>query len=73
MSTAPVPRLCHVIKWNEGDSFGFHLMANKNKLGQYIGKVDPASAAEAAGLKQGDRIVEVNGLSVTNLLHKEVS
>ena len=28
--------------------------------GQYIGKIDGGSPAEAAGLREGDRIVEVN-------------
>ena len=28
--------------------------------GQYIGKIDGGSPAEAAGLCEGDRIVEVN-------------
>jgi membrane-associated protease RseP (regulator of RpoE activity) len=34
--------------------------------------VDPGSAAEAAGLRLGDRIVEVNGHSVVDESHKEV-
>ena len=29
-------------------------------VGQYIGKIDGGSPAEAAGLREGDRIVEVN-------------
>ena len=61
-----------MVKWNPSDGFGFHLLADKKRKGQFIGKVDPGSAAEAAGLKQGDRIVEVNGHNVTNESHKEV-
>lgn len=72
LSNAPAPRLCHVVKWNSSDGFGFHLLADKKRKGQFIGKVDAGSAAEAAGLKQGDRIVEVNGHDVTNESHKEV-
>jgi Na(+)/H(+) exchange regulatory cofactor NHE-RF2 len=72
LSTAPAPRLCHVVKWNENDGFGFHLLADKSRQGQYIGKVDVGSAAEAAGLKLGDRIIEINGVNVTNQTHKEV-
>jgi hypothetical protein len=30
-SNAPAPRLCHVIKWNENDGFGFHLLADKKR------------------------------------------
>jgi hypothetical protein len=48
------------------------LHAEKGKPGQYIGKVDEGSPAEAAGLKQGDRIVEVNGVNIANENHKQV-
>ena len=34
--------------------------------------MDVGSAAESAGLKLGDRIVEVNGHNVVNETHKEV-
>ncbi|XP_046655327.1 Na(+)/H(+) exchange regulatory cofactor NHE-RF2-like [Daphnia pulicaria] len=71
-SNAPAPRLCHVIKWNENDGFGFHLLADKKRKGQFIGKVDAGSAAEAAGLKLSDRIVEVNGHNVVEETHKQV-
>nr|CAH0112160.1 unnamed protein product [Daphnia galeata] len=71
-SNAPAPRLCHVIKWNESDGFGFHLLADKKRKGQFIGKVDVGSAAEAAGLKLNDRIVEVNGHNVVEETHKQV-
>lgn len=40
--------------------------------GQFIGKVDAGSAAEAAGLKLSDRIVEVNGHNVVEETHKQV-
>ena len=30
-SNAPAPRFCHVIKWNENDGFGFHLLADKKR------------------------------------------
>lgn len=30
-SSAPAPRLCHVIKWNPNDGFGFHLLADKTR------------------------------------------
>ena len=34
-SNAPAPRLCHVIKWNESDGFGFHLLADKKRKVYY--------------------------------------
>ncbi|KAJ8950335.1 hypothetical protein NQ318_021195 [Aromia moschata] len=65
-------RLCHIQKWDNFDSYGFNLHAEKGKPGQYIGKVDEGSPAEAAGLRQGDRILEVNGESIANKTHKQV-
>ena len=72
MKDAPAPRLCHVIKRDPEEGFGFNLLANKNEPGQYIGTVDAGSVAEASGLKQGDRLVEVNWVNVTQQTHKEV-
>jgi len=71
-SSKPVARLCHIIQWKHFDGYGFNLHAEKGKPGQYIGKVDEGSPAEAAGLKQGDRIVEVNGVNIANENHKQV-
>lgn len=68
----PKARLCHIQKWENFVGYGFNLHAEKGKPGQYIGKVDEASPAEAAGLKQGDRILEVNGESIANKTHKQV-
>ena len=48
------------------------MVADKIKSGQFIGKVDPDSPAEQAGLKIGDRIVEVNGVNVEHDNHKQV-
>jgi len=48
------------------------LHAEKGKSAQFIGKIDPKSPAEAAGLKEGDRIMEVNGVSVVTETHGEV-
>src|SRR6218665_164162 len=66
------PRLCHIKERGDGKGFGFNLQAEKGKPGQYIGKVDPGSPAEAAGLRDGDRLVEVNGVNVENSSHEEV-
>ncbi|KAF5274538.1 hypothetical protein FQA39_LY07150 [Lamprigera yunnana] len=65
-------RMCHIMKWENFDGYGFNLHAEKGKSGQYIGKVDEGSPAEAAGLRQGDRILEVNGESIANKTHKQV-
>jgi len=65
-------RLCHIKKVDNFDGYGFNLHAEKGKPGQYIGKVDEGSPAETAGLKQGDRILEVNGESIADKTHKQV-
>ena len=69
---APRPRLCHVRKWADFNGFGFNLHAEKGKAGQFIGKIDPGSPAEEAGLKEGDRIIEVNGTNISNENHGQV-
>ncbi|KAM3955199.1 Na(+)/H(+) exchange regulatory cofactor NHE-RF1 [Aphomia sociella] len=71
-SAATEPRLCHVRKSPDFDGYGFNLHAEKGKPGQYIGKVDEGSPAEAAGLRRGDRILEVNGHSIAGETHKQV-
>ncbi len=69
---APRPRLCNVKKWQHFDGYGFNLHAEKGKAGQFIGKVDDGSPAAAAGLKEGDRIIEVNGTNIANENHQQV-
>ncbi|ESP04690.1 hypothetical protein LOTGIDRAFT_223723 [Lottia gigantea] len=66
------PRLCHIRKWHDFQGYGFNLHAEKNKPGQYIGKVDDDSPAESAGLKENDRIIEVNGDNVEQEQHQNV-
>ncbi|XP_013775488.1 Na(+)/H(+) exchange regulatory cofactor NHE-RF1-like [Limulus polyphemus] len=69
---APAPRLCHIIKWPDFEGYGFNLHSQKSRHGQYIGKIDEASPAEFGGLREGDRIIEVNGVNVANENHKQV-
>ena len=49
-----------------------NLHAEKSRPGQFIGKVDENSPAEIAGLREGDRIVEVNGINISQENHKQV-
>ncbi|XP_023131038.2 Na(+)/H(+) exchange regulatory cofactor NHE-RF2 [Amphiprion ocellaris] len=65
-----LPRLCHLIKGENG--YGFNLHSDKTKGGQFVRAVDPNSAAESAGIRAGDRVVEVNGASTEGLRHSEV-
>lgn len=68
----PVVRLCHLKTWPDFAGYGFNLHADRATPGQYIGKVDDRSPAEAAGLCLHDRIVEVNGIAVDGKSHAEV-
>nr|ACO15399.1 Na+/H+ exchange regulatory cofactor NHE-RF2 [Caligus clemensi] len=66
------PRLCKLTMWSDFDGYGFNLHAEKSRPGQYVGKVDDGSPAEAAGLREGDRIIEVNGFNISSENHKHV-
>ncbi|KAG2456193.1 Na(+)/H(+) exchange regulatory cofactor NHE-RF2 [Polypterus senegalus] len=70
MSKDLKPRLCCMVKGDNG--YGFHLHGEKGKSGQYIRKVEPGSPAEAAGLRAGDRLVQVNGRNVERETHHQV-
>lgn len=72
-SSSPyTPRLCHITKWPDFQGYGFNLHAEKERGGQYIGKIDDNSPAQDAGLQESDRIIEVNGVNVENETHAEV-
>ena len=68
----PAPRLCHLVKSEDYEGFGFNLYQEKSKPGQFIGRIEPGSPAERAGLVEDDKIVEVNGVNVAKENHKEV-
>ncbi|XP_054636301.1 Na(+)/H(+) exchange regulatory cofactor NHE-RF2 [Dunckerocampus dactyliophorus] len=69
-STELLPRLCHLVKGEQG--YGFNLHNNKAKCGQFVRSVDPHSPAESADMRPGDRLVEVNGVNIEGLKHSEV-
>jgi predicted metalloprotease with PDZ domain len=71
-SNDPRPRLCHLRRWPDFVGYGFNLHCEKAKPGQYIGKVDPNSPADSAGLRENDRIIEVNFVPVGNENHRQV-
>uniref|UniRef100_A0A3B3YMR6 Na(+)/H(+) exchange regulatory cofactor NHE-RF n=1 Tax=Poecilia mexicana TaxID=48701 RepID=A0A3B3YMR6_9TELE len=65
-----LPRLCRLVKGENG--YCFNLQSDKKKGGQFVRSVDPNSPADRAGLRTGDRIVEVNGVNTKGLRHSEV-
>jgi C-terminal processing protease CtpA/Prc len=68
----PKPRLCVLRKVPTYAGYGFNLHAKQGHNGQFIGKVDPSSPAETGGLRDGDRLIEVNGTNVENESHAQV-
>jgi predicted metalloprotease with PDZ domain len=70
--TAPRPRLCHLHIWPDYAGYGFNVSARKGLVGQFLHQVEPRSPAEAGGLRNGDRLVEVNGTNVGRENHKQV-
>ena len=51
-------RECRVVKSEEYAGYGFNLYQEKNKPGQYIGRIETGSPADKAGLKENDRSEE---------------
>ncbi|XP_029294022.1 Na(+)/H(+) exchange regulatory cofactor NHE-RF2 isoform X1 [Cottoperca gobio] len=65
-----VPRLCHLMRSDAG--YGFNLHSDRSRPGQYIRSLDPGSAADHAGLRTQDRLIEVNGVNIEGMRHAEV-
>lgn len=69
--TGPLPRVC-VLKREEGENFGFHLRLEKGRPGHVIRQVELHGVAERSGLRDGDRLLEVNEQFVDDIEHMEV-
>lgn len=65
-------KLCDLKVWSNFIGYGFNLHAEKGNPSHIIGKVDPRSPAEATGMTEGDRILEVNGINVLDESHPDV-
>ncbi|XP_060755111.1 mucin-2 [Neoarius graeffei] len=64
------PRLCYLTKGECG--YGFHLHGERSSGAQFIRRIEAGSPAELAGLRSGDRVVEVNGENVEKESHQQV-
>nr|XP_014350402.1 PREDICTED: Na(+)/H(+) exchange regulatory cofactor NHE-RF4 [Latimeria chalumnae] len=67
----PKLRVC-LLRKKEGESFGFYLRQELGKEGHIIRMVEPMSPAEFSGLREGDRLMEVNGDSMDTMEHFKV-
>ncbi|KAK7925438.1 hypothetical protein WMY93_007748 [Mugilogobius chulae] len=68
----PGPHLC-VLKREPGESLGFFLRVEKGRPGHIIRNIASGGIAERSGLRDGDRLLEVNCCFVDDLSHEEVS
>merc|ERR1712183_590196 len=71
VETSLKPRYCHLVK---DRTFGFHLTNDQNcdSPGQYVRQVAEGGVADVAGVKEGDRIVEINSTNIEDKTHKDV-
>eukprot|EP00076_Gallus_gallus_P047087 XP_416669.4 Na(+)/H(+) exchange regulatory cofactor NHE-RF3 [Gallus gallus] len=71
MTSVLQPRECKVTKKTK-KSYGFFLRVEKDTAGHLIRNVEKNSPAEKAGLKDGDRVLRVNGVFVDKEEHAKV-
>ncbi|XP_056611134.1 Na(+)/H(+) exchange regulatory cofactor NHE-RF3 [Triplophysa dalaica] len=57
----------------EGQSYGFYLRVEQGEEGHLIRSLEMGGPAELAGMKDGDRIIRVNGTFVDNMEHNQVA
>lgn len=69
--TDKVPRFCRLEKGPSG-GYGFHLLYLEDRKGEFIEDVAPNGPSHKAGLKIGDRIVEVNEINIENEKSRDV-
>ncbi|KAI1899877.1 hypothetical protein AGOR_G00066290 [Albula goreensis] len=67
----PKPKVINLSK-REGQSFGFFLRMEQGEEGHLIRNLEMGGPAELAGMKDGDRILRVNGTFVDVLDHSQV-
>ncbi|XP_047463946.1 PDZ domain containing 3b isoform X2 [Mugil cephalus] len=72
IASSPSPRLC-VLKREEDESYGFNLRVEKGRQGHIVRNVVPGGVADRGGLRDGDRLLEINNRYTDDLPHSEVA
>ena len=73
MADVSPPRLCHIKIWPDYEGFGFTVaQAKEDQSGHFITKIEPGSPAEAGGLKENDKLIEINGGNVASFDQKKI-
>ncbi len=65
-------RLCHLRRLNSSLQYGFNIKSKKDLECQYIGKVDKLTPADLAGVKSGDKIIEINNVNASSLNYADI-
>ncbi|XP_030602778.1 NHERF family PDZ scaffold protein 4b isoform X2 [Archocentrus centrarchus] len=68
----PIPRMC-VLKREDEEIYGFHLRVERGHQGHIIRNVVSGGVAERSGLRDGDRLLEVNNCYIDDVPHTEVA
>ncbi|XP_044221868.1 Na(+)/H(+) exchange regulatory cofactor NHE-RF3 [Thunnus albacares] len=66
----PKPKLCYLVKSTSG--YGFSVRSVKGEQGLFMTDVLSGNVADRAGVKENDRLVEVNGVNVEYYTHEQV-
>ncbi|XP_078055227.1 Na(+)/H(+) exchange regulatory cofactor NHE-RF3-like [Mustelus asterias] len=69
-ATGPKPRLCHLVKGSSG--YGFQIYSITDEPGIYIQEVVSADVGYKAGIRDGDMVIEVNGINIEKLSYEDV-
>lgn len=72
MASTFSPRECRLCK-QEGQSYGFYLRIERDTDGHLVRAIEQGSAAEKAGLRDGDRVLRINGVFVDEEEHAQVN
>ncbi|XP_074600609.1 Na(+)/H(+) exchange regulatory cofactor NHE-RF3-like [Brevipalpus obovatus] len=69
--SAPNPRICTIVS-KPDQKFGFTLNTYHKDSAKLISEIEPDSPASLAGLRQWDRLIEVNGINVNRENHAQI-